>query len=326
MSITNRFNIIHHAILKRNVIETLYSDPNRNVKTLFSLKASDDDYIICTNCMNKKYLNYKNYVTIAEDEGKFSKNAIYFPGKENQKIALPGNIFYNLDEFTITTWIKTVESSINPMTLVEVIPGMLFSLKNNDSYVSDNGMKSIINSFQTENNTNNNSINIGVYQEYAASELNIKHRSINNFNKFYWNYITLTFKNNIFYLFINGKLINTGSIEFDIIKQINEDVYTVIGSSFLDNNSEFNEVYIDDFVIYDKALFTSDFDIPVGFIHPNINKDGIKYDTYRNLRESQFYINSQNVCRSVEKTFEFKYDSEYSCKDMNKRKVFRFIV
>lgn len=322
MSITNSFNITHQLILKRQVIKTLYSSSkNKNTNILFSLRATDDGDILCTNFYNKKYLNYKNYITVAENEGKFSKNAIHFTGHKDQKILLDGNLFYNLTEFTISTWIKTLNFSINPTTLIEIVPKMLFNIKNDTSREIPKEVKLMINKFSTESNADNNSINVGVYKSDNIDEINIKHNTIYNFNKFYWNYISLIFKDSTFYLFVNGKLIKSNKITNDFTS-INTGNYTVIGSSFIDDKSVANDVYIDDFIIFDKALFLSDFPIPNTFLHPNYN-NGIKFDIQR--VPQKLYNFKYDITRITGKNMEFNFDSSYSCTNKNSIVIFKFI-
>lgn len=272
MSITNLFKIDHHSRLKRNVIELLYTNPNFKINKIFSLKASDDGDILCTNLWNKEYINYGNYITVAEYEGKFSKNAIYFPGNVYQKIIIKKNIFYKLNEFTISAWVKSCKPSINPMTLIEIIPKIF--LENNITLNLDNYK------------LNNKSIEVEIFDDNNHFKLSKKHNEIEEYNKYRWNYATLTFKDDILYLFANGKLIEYQKIKKEIINSIDTDMYTVIGSSFLNNKSVSNFFYIDDFVIYDKALFTDDFNIPNTFIDPNINNIGLKTNTIRKIKSN----------------------------------------
>lgn len=268
MSITNLFEINHHSKLRRNVIELLYTNPNFKVTKIFSLKASDDGKILCTNLWNKEFINYGNYITVAEYEGKFSKNAVFFPGNIYQKLILEGNIFYRLNEFTISTWVKSLKPSINPMTLIEVIP------------------KKFLEEGIDNHKLNNKSLEVEIFNETDSFKISKKYSELNEYNKYRWNYVTLTFKNNILYLFANGKLIEYKELQKEIINSINKNMCTVIGSSFLNNKSVVNFFYIDDFVIYNKALFIEDFDIPDTFMDPNINNIGLKQNTIRKIKSN----------------------------------------
>lgn len=325
MSITNLLKINHNTHVKRNVIKTLYSKSKSGTKTLLSLHASDDGYIVCYNSINQIYLNYNNHVSVAENEGKFSKNAVYFPGHKDQKLVIDNNIFYGLNEFTITTWIKTENNTINPMTLVEVVPKIFIDCKEDMDIKSK--LETTINDFKNiyDQTKSENAINIGVYKQNISYELNIKHQDIQDFDNEYWNHIMLTYKDNIFYLFINGKLTNTGTLDTDEFLHMGKSMYTIIGSSFFDNNSNLDEVYIDDFVIYDKALFTSDFKVPNTYMFPNYNNTGIKFDTCYIYRKTEQIIARDPVYRNVVKTYTFTFDCNYYCYNRNYVKIFKFI-
>lgn len=319
MSITKLFKINYHLILKRNVIETLYMNPKLNIKTILSLKASDDGKILCTNIYEKKFTNYN--VEIAKYEGKFSKNAIHFPGKTKQRIIIDGNIFYNLNEFTISTWIKSVSNSLNPMTLVEVVPRIFLEmLENNYSPFT-----CFPNQNKDSHKINKESIEIEVFDNNNSYKIDKKYIYIQNFNKKYWNHIALSFKENTLYLFVNGKLIHKKILEIEnMINKIDKEMCTVIGSSFLDE-SIVDNVYIDDFVIYDKALFVSDFILPNKLMHPNINNTGIEFSLKRKIVEYKYANINNPIIRNIVNKVHIKFDLKRKYIDKNLRNMYRFI-
>lgn len=258
-------NVQFKSPTNRSIIRLAYSDRvNSDSKELTSL-----EYIKSNTIVDKAgniWVNRDNLVIVAPGIGKVTKNCLYFPGHPKQALILDKNVLANKKEFTIAAWVLRYGSE-RSNTIVEIVPKFLFDLNISDMDGLDEITRYIIDEYKSNDDTRLNSIRASIFgeKEHNVSE------SISNIDNYIiddWNYYTLSFKKNKFYISINGKIIkeDTANIPeyYNELSPLFEDTYFVIGASFLDDITDHRaySMYIDDLVVYDKALFTSDFIVP----------------------------------------------------------------
>ena len=280
-------------------------------------------------------------VTIAENQGKVSNNAIAFNAPTQTtsgetitggRIVLDHNIFYNKSEFTFSTWVKSTGNK--PKTVIEIVPKVLLDLDSADSLPDE-----IVTMIQTYkellNNTSTASVNISILQEDSTTNIiNVAKSESETYDNNDYNYYTLTFKDNILYTFINGILVSTAEIgeNHPLRSSMYENMYTVIGTSFLAQyDPEFytnddSILYMDDISIYDEALYTEDFEVPTTVFEPDFDAYALHTDTERRVIFAEDTRVVNDTARSVVSSIEFDFISKRVSFNMSKMAIFKFSI
>lgn len=313
--------------LERKILYRLHhtaGDPVGIVSKIAARGTIVEDYV-----PGNEWVNNNNLITGIPSEGKVYDDAVYFSGNKLQGYILDRNILWGLTEFTIAAWVKNLDNS-KSATLLEIVPPVLMELTEDELEGLSEADKDLINTYKSKYNTQSNSINVNIYDtETVAHGVGSEIANIEGYNVGGWNYITTTFKNNVIRLFVNGKLIQEkeADLELDLYNKLSYNMYSIIGASFVDDLSETNNssnMYMDDFIIYDKALFTKDFEVPQFAMVPFYNSLGMIYDLERVITEPGDYI--YNTERYVAKTYSSFADTKRIVLNPAKYIVFRISV
>lgn len=271
--------------LERRVSCTLYHSDLPHI--ISKVMGGEDSVIDCVAA--NKWTNNGDYIQTSTDTGKVYNNSVLFPGNNLQSYVLDRNILYGLDEFTIAAWVKTIDNTI-PNTLLEIVPRLLLDLTEDDlKYIPQKDIDAIEN-YKAKFRVAVNSVNVNIYDDESTPHgVGIDISELSDYNVGDWNYIATTFKNNVIRLFVNGKLIQEkeADLELNLYSKLSADMYSVIGASFIDDlpisQNKSTNMYMDDFIIYDKAIFTSDFPVPTEPMVPYYMQKGSLYDSSREI-------------------------------------------
>lgn len=294
------------------------------------IKASSQTTGIIDRITSNKWTNTNNLIEVSIDNGKVNNNAAYFPGNSLQSYVLDYNILYGLSEFTIAAWVKTLDNS-KPGTLLEIVPNILLDLTEEDMQYMTQEDIDVINNYKNSFNLKTNSININIYDnETVPHGINVSVSELDNYNVGEWNHIATTFKNNTLYLFVNGKLVQTkeANLELNLYDKLSYNMYSVIGASFVDDlpatGNQSANMYIDDFVIFNGAMLTEDYEVPTKPMTVHFNHQGMLYALHRIIANPAEY--GDPTIRYVHRTIDQYTDSRRIVLNPSKYIVFRFSV
>lgn len=315
--------------VKRKVIRYLYHDDDY-ANTISYITANPA--FVFDSITKNDWKNAYDLITPGVGFGKIHNDAVYMSGDSKQGLVLNRNILWGLREFTIAAWVKNLDPTVST-TLLEIVPAVLVDLTEEDlKYMSEEHIQ-IINEYKNKFMTSANSLNVNIYDPDAVAHgINLGIETVEEYIVDDWNYITTTFKDGVIRLYVNGKLIHThySDLELGLYNKLTENMYSVIGASFVDdlpaNGSKSSKMYMDDFVIYDKALFTDEeFTLPDKHMDPYIY---LYRDIYSNTIRQ--IINpaslAANTSRKVIFAKDFKSNSRRIILNPDKYFVFRFSV
>lgn len=233
------------------------------------------------------WVNENNLVTPSVNNGKVYQNAVYFSGNANQGFVLKRNILWGLSEFTIASWVKNLDITV-PSTLLEIVPSVLVDLTENDLRFMKDDELALINDYKTKFRDSVNSLNASIYDPHAVPHgISLKTEEVEEYIADDWNYVATTFKNGILKMFVNGKLIRSHEVnlELSLFNKLTKDMYSIIGASFVDDlpasGNKSSNMYMDDFIIYDQAIFPDEFDVPTSPMQPWHFYKGMPYAVVR---------------------------------------------
>lgn len=311
----------------RKILRYLYHEDDYAKKVSYVTSTSLD---IWEHIPANEWRNEFDLITPAVGLGKINPDAIYFPGESRQGYVLPRNILWGLNEFTIAAWVKNLDPTISA-TLLEIVPSVLVDLTEEDlKYMTEDHMAAI-NEYKNKFVTSASSLTVSIYDQNAiAHGIGLGIENIEEYIIDDWNYIATTYKNGTVKLFVNGHLVHThyADLELSLFNKLTKDMYSIIGASFIDDlpatGNRSSKMYMDDFVIYDKAIFqTDEFEVPDSHMNPYVY---FYRDTYTNtirqiINPASLGVHTQ---RQVIFAKDFEYHSRRIVLNPNRYFVFRF--